>query len=119
MSLAFYTVRFDIPVTTSTDNWVKEERFDFSKRIRWDDHHHACVDVALKSFDLQYLTDGRVYEYLLGRENIRLDLDPGRGHGDGSVTLTVQLRPMAPQARLDIGFKGYVEALVIADLWDE
>ncbi|MEU8915632.1 MULTISPECIES: hypothetical protein [Streptomyces] len=119
MSLAFQIVKFRIDTTSSTQSYKDSMSFKFDRPIRWEEGTtRPTVDTAIRGFELQFVINGNPYEYVLGAEHVQLDVETSQGHSSGEVNLDVNLRPMAPQAAPAISFKGYVEALVIADLID-
>ncbi|GAA0449106.1 hypothetical protein [Streptomyces olivaceiscleroticus] len=118
MSLGFQIVTFRIPAPPCGESFEDSESFKFDNPIAWERRGRPNVDVALRTFDLRFLSNGSDHEYAVGREFVKLDVSTNRGHRDGVVNLEVQLRPMSPPGRPDLGYKGLVEALVIAEVLD-
>ncbi|MEU7135766.1 hypothetical protein [Streptomyces sp. NPDC046261] len=112
--MALYLEEVNIYVENGSciDGEIGSGNFNLPGRVRLDDDNQPIINVALKSFVLEY---ERPVEYSIGHEHILLSLPTG-GKKSGMVSAKLQLRPASPGR--DWVFKGNVTALVIADLVD-
>ncbi len=118
MSLAFRIVRFTVEYTPQTKQWEGEGTFDFPDPIRIDRKRKPVVDVALRSFELQFMASGNRLEYYFSQELVNLDISTTEDHGSGTVKAKALLAVGNPAAVPHFHYQGHIEALVIADLDD-
>ncbi|MBB5122573.1 hypothetical protein AF335_27125 [Streptomyces eurocidicus] len=112
--MALYMTEVNIYVDNGScvDGEIGSGTFALPGKVRLDDDNQPIINVALKSFVLEY---ERPLEYGIGHQHIKLDLPTG-GKKSGMVSAKLQLRPATPDRNWL--FKGSVTALVIADLVD-
>ncbi|OKI01009.1 hypothetical protein A6A06_19260 [Streptomyces sp. CB02923] len=111
MALAFRTVAFEIDVRGTGEKFTSERLVKFDEAIRRDGHRNLVIDVALQSFDVEFVQqNGTNNERPWGRGVVKFDVNSGRD--DSQVAVEVSLRDIDTNDY----WRGKVVALVIADL---
>jgi hypothetical protein len=111
MSLALRVVTFDITEQSQKEEWSHHQDIELPGEILRDTHDKAVVDVALKSFEFEFVGG----EHFIMREYVNLEVS-NEGHSSCRVKARARWNTVNPSANSSIKFRGRIEALVIADM---
>ncbi|MFC5143501.1 hypothetical protein [Streptomyces aureoversilis] len=118
MALAFQKFTLPIRSTHTLDLASEPQPVRFSGKIRKDDDDNKVVDVAIKGFNFEVRSNGRLEDFEIGVQKVSASWRSS-GHTSGEVVVEAQLAPRPDVARNQSWtYQGSVEVLVIADLED-
>lgn len=116
MALAFRTVKLKVPRQSISKPATDEQSFEFHSPICRDDRDHRIWAVSLQSYEFTAYHGGREEDWELGKQSIKLRLDPD-DYQSGKVVAEFYMTGR-PDVRNDSAYEFSAEAtvLITADL---